>query len=232
MNTRNLSLKEKRKKLDNKHPHRVFRYMPKNLSIFGQDGKRITIGCSRRPLHEHINDSPGPGSYTVKPSTFVIDMPHTIQRRPETSYETMTSDIDFLDLQNFTGPKISIGDVGNVKFFKPDDNPPPEYLPTTPKIKSMTIGPKIPFKFGDDTIPGPGEYNPNEVNRPKSAAFSFTKSSERNVWAQNDMLYNPGPGQYNVIPELKKPKRWAEKLQVHPKIKIQRLSLKEEIRSM
>ena len=94
------------------------------------------------------------------------------------------------------------------------------------------IGPKIPFKFGDDTIPGPGEYNPNEVNRPKSAAFSFTKSSERNVWAQNDMLYNPGPGQYNVIPELKKPKRWAEKLQVHPKIKIQRLSLKEEIRSM
>ncbi|OHT12771.1 hypothetical protein TRFO_17323 [Tritrichomonas foetus] len=227
--SRKLTFKEKKRYLEERHPTRNFRYVPKNLAVFGQDGKAITIGCSRKPPPPP-EEVPGPGAYEIDPKTLHLDIPHTIQKRPETDYSTMTSEFEFLPLEPFTRPKTTIHNRDNIRFFTVNDVPPPTYLPPSPTPCSPTIGNRVVFRNIDEENPGPGQYSPIDCNRPKSAVFTIPKTPERDVWSLN--LEAPGPGQYNTTPQLKKPKRWAGKLRVQPKNAIQRKSLKDEIKSM
>lgn len=223
------TLKEKKRYLDEKHPIRNFRYVPKNPYIFGQDGKSITIGCSRKPPPPP-EPVPGPGTYEIGGNTFHIDIPHTIQKRKETDYTTISSKIGFLQLEPFTRPVTSIHLRKDEDLFYINDSPGPNYFPkqefssTAPKI-----GIKTPYKHYDENIPGPGLYSPSvEFTRPKTASFTLSKAKQRDVWGQQPKT--PGPGQYDIIPNLSKPKRWAGKLRVPSKTDFTRMSLQDEIK--
>lgn len=221
------SLKEKRKYLDEKHPHRHFRYSPKNLSVFGQDGKSITIGCSRNNS-DIIEYASEPASFNVSGSLY-RKIPHTIQNRQETDYSTISSKVDYISLTPFTRPKTSIH-LRTETINHASDTPGPSYFPTsaTPR-SSPKIGLKLNYKFCDETIPGPGQYSPSvSLTRPKSAAYTIAKSTEDVPWA--DLSNTLGPGEYNISQYLSKPKRWAQKLQIKPKHPNKRLSLQDEIR--
>lgn len=229
VDNRKRSLKEKKRYFDEKYPIRNFRYVPKNPYIFGQDAKSITIGCSRKPPPppEKI---PGPGAYEIGGKSLQIDIPHTIQKRQETDYTSISSKIGFLPPEPFTRPATSIHGCGEYHNWCINDSPGPNYFPksefshTAPKIGVRTF-----YKEYDDCIPGPGQYKPSiEFTRPRSAAFTVSKAENREVWGQ--ISKNPGPGQYDIIPTLSKPKRWAGKLRVPPKNESPRMSLRDEIK--
>lgn len=223
------SLKEKKRYFDEKHPIRYFRYTPKNPYIFGQDAKSITIGCSRKPPPPP-EEVPGPGTYEIGGKSFQIDIPHTIQNRQETDYTSISSKIGFLQLEPFTRPATSIYRRDDKSLFYINDAPGPNYLPESDLTSTgPKIGNKINYKEFDCTIPGPGLYSPSvELTRPKTAAYTLSKSKQREVWGQ--IPKTPGPGEYNVIPNLSKPKRWAGKLRVPSKNENPRMSLQDEIK--
>lgn len=223
------TLREKKRYLDEKHPIRNFRYVPKNPYVFGQNAKSITIGCSRKPPPPP-DPVPGPGAYEIDSKTFHIDIPHTIQKRKETDYTSISSKIEFLQPEPFTRPVTSIHKRNDDKLFYINDSPGPNYFPkhefssTAPKIGVRTI-----YKQYDDAIPGPGLYSPSvDFTRPKTAAYTLSKAKKEEVWGPPSKT--PGPGQYDIIPNLSKPKRWAGKLRVPSKNEFPRMSLQEEIK--
>lgn len=204
-------LAEKRKKLDEKHPIRSFIYYPKNLAVFGQDKVAIKIGCSRPPSAPP-EEIPGPGAYEIATKNCTI--PHKIQNRPETRYETISTNIDYLDLKPFSRSSSSAQKRGAIRSpYTTNDVPGPTYVP--PALidtgKKITIGKRVSVKYTTD-VPGPGEYNPI---RPSTTACSIPRSGQRSLWEGKEV--SPGPGMYDVVPKLKKPKRWASKLRVLPK---------------
>jgi hypothetical protein len=216
-------IKERRRQLDERHPPRSFCYTPKNLSVFGQDGVAITIGPRAKiPPAEEL---PGPGSYNPKSSSLELDIPHRIPNRPESSYFSLSSGVDFMGLRPFTRPMTRIGNRDGCLFYTPTEGPAPFFCPTPERPPAITIGPRFESTYETD-VPGPGEYNDFDGVRPQSASFSMPRSAPRELWPKPPEA--PGPGQYNVIPVLAKPKRWAGKLRV-PADLPQRRSLAEEI---
>jgi hypothetical protein len=219
--------RERRRVLDERHPPRAFRYTPKNLSVFGQDALAITIG-PRLKYPTMTDDPPGPGAYDPVSETLDLDIPHRIPNRPETTYATLSSEVDFMGLRPFTRPVTRIGYRGSLDFYVPTEGGAPTFCPTFATSGGVTIG--VRAEQSDETDPpGPGEYNDFDGVRPKTAAFSMPKSVSREIWPKPPEA--PGPGQYDVVPVLSKPKRWAGKLRV-PTDAPTRKSLAEEIMEM
>jgi hypothetical protein len=217
-----------RRQLDEKHPPHSFRYVPKNIAVFGQTGKTVTIGCSRKPPPPP-EEFPGPGAYQVDPKTLYVDLPHLIQNRPESDYRTLTSDVDFLALTPFTRPSTHIGNRDNVRFFSVNDAPPPTYVvDTRESLAPLTIGQRFVRQDVSDA-PGPGEY-PVSDTRPGTAGFTIPHNPKRELW--NPPPITPDPGEYNILPPLSKPKRWAEKLRTPCHPTNARKSLRDEIQAM
>jgi hypothetical protein len=197
--------------LDEKYPLHNFRYVPKNIAVFGQTAPAITIGISRPPPPPP-EDFPSPDAYNVDPKTLYIDIPHLIQNRQETDYSTLTSGVDFLDLVPFTRPQTNIGGRDNFRFFAINDAPAPSFFPeTTWALKPITIGGRITTTVNATDSPGPGQYEALG-SRPDTAGFTIPRNPKRELW--DPPAETPNPGLYNVLPQLSKPKRWAGKLRV------------------
>jgi hypothetical protein len=228
------SFKERRKQLDERHPSSAFRYIPKNLAVFGQDGISVTIGCSRKPPRPP-EDSPGPATYELACHTFDIDIPHQIQKRPETDYRTLSPGVTFNNLDPFVAPLISRRNperpaphLCERRYFTINDTPAPSYFrPTEQQIRPLTIGPPY-HRDPPNSVPGPGAY---PMPDPGASAIGFTIPRDRGRDTWQGPRDSPPPGEYEVGPVLPKPKRWAGKLRV-PSRSRRRTSLNDEIRHM
>jgi hypothetical protein len=91
----------------------------------------------------------------------------------------------------------------------------------------MTIG--APYhRDPPNPVPGPGAY---PLPDPGAGAIGFTipRWKERELWKRPDDA--PPPGEYEVVPVLPKPKRWAGKLRVPSRAR-HRMSLQEEMKHM
>jgi hypothetical protein len=220
------SLKERKRVFDERHPTHSFRYVPKNLSVFGQEALSITIGCSRKPPPPP-EDFPGPGTYEIKPKTLYVDIPHRISTRPETSYATISSGIDFPPLPPFGRPQTRIANRSSLYYFDPTDGASPAFCPKDHR-RLVTISAKVPTS--DETAaPGPGKYPIVEAVPAQVPAYSVPKSKRREIWAKPPDA--PPPGSYEVIPALPKPKRWASRYRVEVPVK-KRISLAEQIKAL
>jgi hypothetical protein len=221
-----LSLQERRRAFDERHPPHSLRHLPKNLSVFGQDGLSVTIGCSRK-TPPPPDDFPGPGTYEIKPKTLYVNMPHQIRNRAEVSYATISSSIDYPPLPQFGRPQTQIATRSECYFFNPTEGPSPSFCPKN-YCRPLTISSKA--QISDETeAPGPGKYVIGEGVAAHAPAYSVPKSKRREIWAKPPDA--PPPGQYEVLPALPKPKRWAAKLRVDMPLK-KRTSLAEQIEAL
>jgi hypothetical protein len=93
----------------------------------------------------------------------------------------------------------------------------------------LTIGARSPIS--DETIaPGPGKYEDVETGRAQTPAFSLPRSKRREIWQKPPEV--PAPGEYEVLPVLPKPKRWAVRLRVPSGVNRKRTLLADQIREL
>jgi hypothetical protein len=191
---------------------------------FGAFTPQWTIGSSRRPP-KPPPDYPGPGKYDP-PDHVPADTryPPAIFPRPVYSDATITSNVDMTTPREFpadNGKTISRLD-GSHYYLPMPVSPAPSFSPPVfdPRRRT-TIGPKMkdqPPHFS----PGPAKYSPVVVMIPRAPAYGIPKTPKREVF--EDPPDTPGPGTYETIKQLKKPKRWAGKLRVQT----ERIKRKEE----
>jgi hypothetical protein len=179
---------------------------------FGAYSPQWTIPSSRHPP-KPPPDFPGPGHYQVPAHPPDLRYPHVIVQKPVYDDATITSNVDMTTPRRFPGDDTRrIAEWDGIHYYMPIPiSPPPSYNPPVfdPRRRT-TIGPKRK----DDPpgpSPGPAKYTPVAV-LPRSAAFGIPKVQKREVW--EDPPDTPGPGEYETIPQLRKPKRWAGKLRV------------------
>lgn len=207
-----------------------FHYIVKDYNQFGASTPRWTIPSSRKGP-KPPPDYPPPGQYDVPLEPFNQKYHHSIQEREITDYRTITSNIDYIYhpyfpkkdsfKHNFV-PTVP-DDEKKISFIGKSDSPGPGYnirevQPRTDYYKKHNIGkhepPKEPIV---ESSPSPQDYSPVIVSLPRSPAYSFEKIvvSDEGKPARPVDLGTPGPGAYNVGPQVRRPPRWAEKLTVH-----------------
>ncbi|OHT12262.1 hypothetical protein TRFO_18075 [Tritrichomonas foetus] len=212
---------------------RKIHYIVKDQNQFGATSPSWTIPSSRKPPAPPP-DYPPPGQYDIQSDIFKRQFPHTIQEREFADYSTITSHIDYIDYPKFPG-KLEIRHNyvperppdGEIKFsYIPQiDSPGPKYLPgeVQPKhnYRQHNIGEhKVPKEKPVEATPSPAEYTPVHVDMPRAPAYSFDK-----IVVSDDRLFRrkpedlPGPGSYNVGPQVRRAPKWTEKIRVYPKRK-------------
>jgi hypothetical protein len=207
-----MSLREKRRQLDEKYPIHNFRYVPKQLGVFGQDAKSITIGTLRRRIVQ-LEATPGPGQYSVMANGPPDFQKHVIQNRPEVDYRSISRNVDFSPLTPFARPKTRIGELDGRSYFILPETPAPIYMP---RYCQSSIAPSIKPRFTQrevSDVPGPGAYEPY---RPSTVSFTMPRAQVRGFWESDTQI--PGPGKYDTAHIPKVPKKWAEKLRVSAEV--------------
>lgn len=201
-----------------------YKYISSAPDDFGNHSPHWTIGCPRSdpPVPP---ETPGPGQYNIPFQGINRNCSSAIGHRPEVSYSTITSGVDFRASRVFPEiRKSTIGATSSRHFYDRDETPAPTYFPPGLTPQKITIGQKYPDKPSDLKV-GPADYSPVAVDLPNNPAYSFPRSQlvkrgledNRPCSGIDSTSETPGPGSYNVIPELRRPKRWTEKLRVHPK---------------
>ena len=214
---------------------RKIKYISSAPDDFGTHSPHWTIPSSRTDPPAPP-DYPGPGQYNIPPEIRVNRknfVGQTIGIREETNYATVTSGIDYTSHRLF--PEIrrrSISAQSNRHFYDAPVTPAPNYTPPGLEPKKITIGQRYKER-PPDNIPGPDAYNVKRPDLPTSICYSLPRKDlgearSRSVTVlrnntTNTILFNsepvpdtPGPGAYNVTPELRRPKRWTERLRVKP----------------
>jgi hypothetical protein len=203
-----MSLRERQKRIQEKYPVHNFRYVPKQLSVFGQDARAVTIGTVGQRIVA-LETTPGPGHYKVRGDSMRVKMPHVIQNRKSTDYRSVSSLVDFAPLRPFTQPKTRIGERDSRSYFQATDTPAPIYLPKQFRSSLATaIGVRAPPKEPED-LPGPGTY---DLPRPSTVSCSMPRAVCFGFWEGDSRI--PGPGKYNTVDIPEVPNRWTSKLRV------------------
>jgi hypothetical protein len=179
---------------------------------FGAYSPHWTIPGSRRPQKPPTEANPGPGQYNVPAHERDLRYPPVIGTRQGRDYSTLTSSVELVQLPGMPEKcPQSIGPLDGVRFYMPMPvSPAPSFVPgPSGGSKKVTIGPKRK----DEPVnpaPGPGTYSPQ--NGFAAPMHKFPQMQEREIFSEPPDT--PGPGAYEVIPQLAKPPRWAEKLRV------------------
>jgi hypothetical protein len=203
------SLRQRLRALEARHVARAVAYAPRNLAQFGQTAPAITIGCSR-PRARAPDDSPGPGAYEVPSDALRVAVPHQIQARPESSYATISSAIDFMPAPAAPRALARIAERSALRYFEPAESPPPSYLPgPTMGARPLTIGARA-RQPAPAPAPGPGAYAVGDAHLLRAPVFTIPRAPARELWRPQGVPV--GPGQYDVQPRLARPKRWAGRL--------------------
>lgn len=160
--------------------------------------------------------TPGPGQYNPPSDSIYCNTRfHSIQSRPVVRYDTVSSNIDFRNLRTFPQTRtLSIGERDRTFNFYEDKNTPGPDMPQPDTLQSMSI--KIGVRRSiteEDILPGPGQYNPNVVRRPKNI-IPINKQKERDdLWKEEkSQSVAPGPGAYDTQKPADPPKRWTNRL--------------------
>ena len=205
---------------------RKVKYVSSAPDDFGTQSPHWTIPSSRTDPPPPP-DYPGPGQYNIKSSIRVNKknfIGQTIGVRGETKYSTDTSNINIPNIRAF--PEIrrrSISELSGRHFYDLDPTPAPTYNSPGLELKKKTIGARFKEKK-PDKIPSPAEYDVKRVDLPSPIYVALPRKED--VYKSRSLSYDsglgesindtPGPGAYNVTPELRKPKKWTERLRVHP----------------
>lgn len=193
-------------------------YIVRDLTRFGADAPSWTIGGSRRP-DKPPPDFPSPDHYDVPLNPCYKKLSHTIQERELMDYRTITSDIDFIDRKEITNVKnATIGSLDGTSFIPKSHSPAPSYHPDDYKPKHNYKQHVIEKKYAPekrDVIPSPQDYHPTDINRPNTPCYSLPRAPIKRF---SDEIKSevPGPGSYNVGPQVKRAPRWSERLRVMP----------------
>ena len=192
------------------------RYIAKDNTRFGSDAPSWTIAAGR-PEESKPQLCPGPGEYEVPINPFDYKLKHKITQRREIDFGTITSNIEFYmpppAIEN--SKPIHIGCLTGSNFVPKNDTPDPVYIPPSfgSDIK-ITIKGRIKAPHSDN-IPGPGFYNPIYCNLERSPMFAINGPSTYGKRAFSAVSEStPGPGQYDVLPQLKPIRNWTEKIRV------------------
>ena len=178
-------------------------YNAKLASIF----PTFSIGKGKRPHLTAQNSSPGPGEYSISPTT---SPGKSIGKgkRPSIIYDSIAPGPGSYESKTFTqdGPKVSLQsrrDRSNKDLDIPGPaHYSPEYKSAKGKSFSAVMG-SAKRKFEEDTkgVPGPGSYENNGIN--KGNAWSFGKSGK----VDDRSGFVPGPGAYeflSTVPDMPK----------------------------
>ncbi|EAX93482.1 hypothetical protein TVAG_427100 [Trichomonas vaginalis G3] len=196
-------------------PIRKFHYILKDYSNFGADTPKWTIN-PRPPTGEiEISENPGPGEYEVKPDFLDTKLPHIIRPKPQQSYSSLTSKLDYNVPPAFPeNNKITIGQKTGQSYITKVESPDFIYVP--PSFGS-NVSTKILEKHDDvkpDLTPGPGHYNPTELKtHVPTVSMVKPQNNQKKVSFSHDV---PGPGSYNILPPLPPTGHWTDKYREKP----------------
>lgn len=198
-------------------PLRKFHYIIKDYDRFGAGSPTWTISA-KGPEEPPPIPTPGPGDYEVPTGLINQNKKYVIFSRPQTNYETVTSNIDYYTPPPLEPKPAHIGKLTGIDYVPKTNTPDFCYVPPPfGSGKTTHIAERHNDKI-DNSIPGPGKYSPIYSNLKKAPAFSIVKpdtSHSRTRATEPEVL--PGPGSYNVEPELPKAPKWTERLRVKPK---------------
>lgn len=201
-------------------------YIPKDHTKFGSGSPSWTIPAGRPEKLESIY-CPGPGAYDVPVNPFDYRLKHKIMQRREPLSSSITSDIGFYMPPPIidSNKPIYIGSITGNNFIPKIISPDPVYVPPS-------FGSDIKVKIKErlkpqpvDDFPGPGFYNPVYCNLERSPVYIIRKTHKPKKRARTAVTKStPGPGEYNVLPQLKPFKNWTERIRVKSK-RVKRESL-------
>ena len=190
----------------------------RDLTRFGADTPSWTIGGSRRQP-KNPPDYPSPDQYNVPTDPFPARPGHVIQSRETPTSRTLTSDIPYIEHRRFPEfRKCTIGVLDGTSFVPKSETPGPSYFPDDYKPKHNYKQHVIELKRDGpkpDKIPSALEYNPKDPSRPSTPSYSLPKAPVKRF---NDDIDDgtPGPGAYNVGPQIRRAPRWTERIRVLP----------------
>lgn len=208
---------------------RKLHYIVKDINQFGATSPSWTISGSRKDA-KPPPDYPPPGHYDVPIEHANKTIPHTIQEREPIDYRTITSNIDYIYNPVFprkepiTHNYVQTKPEGESKpsFIPPSDSPGPRYYPGEKPArytyyKQHFIGKhEAPKEQLPEITPSSHDYYPVKVSLPRSPAYSF----QRIVVSDDQQRRNvdtgsPGPGAYNVGPQVRRAPKWTDRLRVY-----------------
>lgn len=172
-------------------------HIVKEPEEFGSFSPRWTISSPRRDSRRY-DSAPGPGKYDPPRATCVPKPGPPMAARPNYSYRTVTSNIDYGEVpRDPVFRPMTIGSRKKTYFYIPTDGSPKLFdLPKDTVIRGPTIGKKIPWKPNDN--PGPGAYSPRDLRSPK--LVTVAKATEKPLTRSSG---TPGPGAYSPRAEQK-----------------------------
>ena len=130
----------------------------------------------------------------------------TIGHRIDKPVRSLTENCDLPDKSVFPVLKHKIiSDQCHGLFYEPTEGSGKIYgLQPLPFNKGIHIGIRYPERHED--LPGPADYSPIYDEPHKLTSLSRTRNPE--IWEGSPGLSSPGPGSYNIGPQLRKPARW------------------------
>lgn len=180
---------------------------------FGNHSPHWTIPSSRRdpPAPDYI---PAPGEYNVTISNHKI--PHVIPMpTPEIKKrEENNPSEDLFDVRKFPETKsINIGKKTKLDSFIPGSEAPgPSYVPPPFGRKNVSIGSRRRDLSTENSSPGPARYTPSDPAAKSPPRYTVPHSKVK-CFIEDYYNENPGPGAYDVRPQLIPAPRWtAQKL--------------------
>ena len=184
---------------------------------FGADSPSWTIGCSRSAT-KNPPDSPSPDQYDVPADPYPKRPAHVIQGKETRTTRPITSDIDYIEYRKFPDiKKRTIGVLDGTSFVPKSETPGPSYFPDDVKPKHNYKQHVIELRWPDpkpDQIPNGLKYNPKDPSRPSTPSFTVPKAPVKRFNDEIDDI--PGPGSYNVGPQMRRAPRWTERIRVLP----------------
>ena len=196
-------------------PYRKFHYILKEYGKFGMDTPKWTIS-GRIEQKPPTNNFPGPGEYEIPDSIYENKKGHLIESRPDEHFESLTSKLDYDVKTSILPPNpIKIGKITGPSYIGKTNSPDFTYVP--PPFGSETTV-KILERHEekvDNGVPGPGKYNPTDINR-HIPTFSMAKHHIPSNNKKKDVDNSPGPGTYNLTDPLPPIGRWSDKYREKP----------------
>lgn len=186
-----------------------------SLSRRGQSTDVFSV-TKREKQAKQEDFTPGPGQYDPpSDSIYANTRFHSIQNRPITRYDTISSNVEFRNLRQFPQTRtISIGARDRNFNFYEDQNTPGPDMPQPETLQSMSIRIGTKRSLSQiDTVPGPGQYNPKIVRRTKGIIPINKQKGRDDIWKdETSQSVAPGPGAYDTQKPADPPKRWTNRL--------------------
>jgi hypothetical protein len=183
---------------------------------FGANSPAWTIGSSRKPP-KPLPDTPAPCQYDPPIEACKTQVTHTIQARESPNYGTITTNVEFPDLREFPSPPlVRIHEHDGTSFIPKVSSPGPSYSPSDVRRKHDYTSHKIEELHRvrrSPGTPGPADYEPIDPGRPTSPLFAMPQAPVKRFHDEK-VDPTPGPGEYQIGPEVRRPATWTERLRV------------------